>query len=134
TVTNDKIHTDSIQGLFWMSLENKIAIDVNIPQPIGNWYGRTDLLITEENARYLEHLNQTNQLIRRDVYYTMGKKGCPAVKEALYMNVYGDIFTCVFMHISIGNIRDSQVCDIRREALASVAEFREYTPKCLAGE
>ena len=29
----------------------------------------------------------------------------------------------------------SHICDIRKEALAvAVAEFREYTPKCLAGE
>ena len=69
-----------------------------IPQPIGNWDGRTDLLITEENARYLEQLNQTNQLIRRDVYYTMGKKGCPAVKEALHMNVHGGIFPYVVIY------------------------------------
>ncbi len=133
TVMNDTLHTDGIQKLLQYTLANDINIEVNTPQPIGNWDGRDDLILTKENFRYINDLHKNNYRIRRDLYYHMGRAGCPAVKESMYMNNYGDICPCVFMHISVGNIRDHRLRDIRCNAM-SVNEFREYKTVCLAGE
>lgn len=132
-VTNDTLHTDSIQKLFDFVIANNINMEIFIPQLIGNWDGRTDLLLNEKNIQYLENLHKKHINIRRDLYYHLGQSGCPAVKETLYLNVYGDIFPCVFMQISIGNIRDYALKDIREKAMA-LREFSEYNRKCLAGE
>ena len=133
TVLNDTLHTDSVQKLLAYATDRNINVEINIPQPIGNWDGREDLILTDENFNYINEMHKKNPRIRRDLYPHIGRTGCPAVKESLYMNVYGDIFPCVYMHISIGNIREHSLKDIRQNAL-SIKEFREYEPKCLAGE
>jgi MoaA/NifB/PqqE/SkfB family radical SAM enzyme len=133
TVLNENIHTDSIQKLFDYAIKNNINVEINIPQPIGNWDGKIDLLLKDKNIVYLEKLHKEHVNIRRDLYYHFGGSGCPAVKETLYLNIYGDIFPCVFMQISIGNIRDHYLKDIRKNAL-SLHEFSVYGKKCLAGE
>jgi len=133
TVTNDNLHTESIQGLINYCTSRNINVEINIPQPIGNWDGRTDLLLTRENFEYINELHKKDKRVRRDLYPHLGKAGCPAVTESLYMNVFGDIFPCVYMHIGIGNIRNHTLKDIRNRALA-IKEFREYPDKCLAGE
>ncbi len=133
TVLNDTLHTDSVQKLLAYAAAERINVEINIPQPVGNWDGRTDLILTDGNFAYLNDLHRKTPRIRRDLYPHLGRSGCPAVKESLYMNVYGDIFPCVYMHISIGNIRLHTLRDIRRNALA-VRQFAEYVPRCLAGE
>jgi MoaA/NifB/PqqE/SkfB family radical SAM enzyme len=133
TVLNDTLHTDSVQKLLEYAAAQRINVEINIPQPIGNWDGRMDLILTDENFEYINGLHKKTPRIRRDLYPHIGRSGCPAVKESLYMNVYGDIFPCVYMHISIGNIRRHTLRDIRLNAL-SVREFAEYIPKCIAGE
>ncbi|MBN1818516.1 MAG: radical SAM protein [Sedimentisphaerales bacterium] len=133
TVRNDTLHTDSVQKLLEYAVANQITVDINIPHPVGNWDGRMDLILTDENFKYINNLHKKNPRVRRDLYPHIGRSGCPAGKELLYMNVYGDIFPCVFMHISIGNILKHSLKDIRRNAL-SVREFAEYMPKCIAGE
>jgi MoaA/NifB/PqqE/SkfB family radical SAM enzyme len=133
TVLNDTLHTDSVQKLLDYAVANRINVEINIPQPVGNWDGRTDLILTDENFAYINNLHKQTPRIRRDLYPHIGRSGCPAGKESLYMNVYGDIFPCVYMHISIGNIREHTLKDIRRNALA-VPEFADYMPRCLAGE
>jgi MoaA/NifB/PqqE/SkfB family radical SAM enzyme len=133
TVLNDTLRTDSVQKLLEYAVANQINVEINIPQPVGNWDGRMDLILTDENFEYINNLHKKNPRIRRDLYPHIGRSGCPAGKESLYMNVYGDIFPCVYMHISIGNIREHTLKDIRRNAL-SVREFAEYVPRCIAGE
>lgn len=133
TVTNENIHKDSIQKLFDWAVINRINVELNIPQPIGNWDGREDLILTDNNFRYINDLFLKYPNIRRDLAPNFGRSGCPAVKESLYMSVYGDIYPCVYIHISIGNIRDFSLKNIRKNAM-SLREFREYIPRCLAGE
>lgn len=133
TVLNENLHTASIQRLFNYAIENRINVDINIPQPVGNWDGRTDLLLSNKNINYLRKLHEKHVNIRRDLYQHFGTSGCPAVKESLYLNVYGDVFPCVFMHIAIGNIKDYNLKDIRKNAL-SLKEFAVFDGECLMGE
>lgn len=134
TVMNETLHSASIQKIFSYCIDNHINVDVNIPQPVGNWDGRTDLRLTDANFEYLAKFHKKHQNIRRDTYYHLGREGCPAGINAMYMNVYGDIFPCVFMHISIGNIKDHSLRDIRENLLKTVPEFSQYNKECLAGE
>ena len=50
-----------------------------------------------------------------------------------HISQYGDVFPCVFMHISIGNVFDEPIKDIIDKGM-SIKHFKEYTPVCLAGE
>jgi MoaA/NifB/PqqE/SkfB family radical SAM enzyme len=49
------------------------------------------------------------------------------------MNLFGDIYPCVYTHISLGNIRQSSLRDIRANGLR-VPEYAAYAAKCLSGE
>lgn len=133
TVTNETIHTDSIKKLFNLAKELDINVDVNIPQPVGKWDGRVDKLLTDDNFAYVNQLHKKNVHIRRDIYAHIGREGCPAVKESMHMDVFGNIYPCVFMHITIGNIKDHYLRDIRINAM-NIKEFTNYEHKCLSGE
>ena len=32
------------------------------------------------------------------------KEGCGAIKKCFHISQYGDVFPCVFIHVSIGNV------------------------------
>ena len=49
------------------------------------------------------------------------------------MNVYGDVLTCPFLHLSVGNVRDSKLKDLHARALAN-RWFNHHHPRCLACE
>lgn len=133
TVMNETLHSDSVQKLIEYVGEKGINLDINIPQPVGNWDGRTDVLLTDENFEYINNLHRENVHIRRDLYPHIGRAGCPAVKESMHMCIYGYIYPCVYIHCAIGNIREHNLRDIRKNAL-TVSEFSKYEPKCLGGE
>lgn len=133
TVLNETLHTDSIQDLLDWATKEQIAVEINIPQPIGKWDGRTDLLLSDENFAYINNLHAQNNNMRRDLYKHMGRSGCPAVKESLHLNVDGEIQPCVYIQISLGNIRNHNFREIRANGLR-LPEFAHYDPKCLSGE
>lgn len=133
TVLNETIHTDSVKKLFNLAKELGINVDINIPQPVGNWDGRLDKLLTEENFSHIDQLHKQNVRIRRDLYSHIGRSGCPAVKESMHMDMFGYIYPCVYMHITIGNIKDHYLRDIRINAM-NIKEFANYEHRCLSGE
>lgn len=133
TFMNENLHTPSIQELIKYCEENEINIDVNIPQPVGKWEERKDLMLTDENFKYIEDLHKKNIRIRRDIFSRFQRTGCPAASETLYLNNFGEVLPCAFLHTSLGNIRDYELKDI----LCNAMKFKplyDYVPKCLVGE
>lgn len=102
--------------------------------PIGQWEGSYEMLITEEDAGYLRDLSRRYPVIRRDLYPAYGiDYGCRTMNGLVYITENGDLLSCPFIHISIGNILDEPLGDILQRGWR-VRYFRNYSSKCLAGE
>lgn len=81
----------------------------------------------------INKLYRENVRIRRDLYPHIGRAGCPAVKESMHMDIFGNIYPCVYMHLAIRNIKQNYLKDIRSNAM-QIREFLNYESKCLSGE
>ncbi|MBN1364217.1 MAG: radical SAM protein [Syntrophaceae bacterium] len=134
TVTHKTLRSEGVRCLHNFTLKNNFIQQLFIGIPIGKWLGRTDILINDDDHKYMEKLaKNTKYNIRRDMTPHFFRSGCPAVKESFYMTPYGDILPCPFIHISLGNIRDHYLKDIIERAL-TIEEFKNYCPVCLIGE
>ncbi len=132
-VTRENIYSEGVRQVIDMCLKNDIILDVNVAMPVGKWTGQTQYLLRDEDYRYLDNLNRNHPNIRRDLHPHLFRTGCPAAKEFLYINAYGDVLACPFLHFSLGNVRYSRLKDLHRKALNN-RFFNYYHPKCLACE
>lgn len=133
-VTRQNIRSKEIIEIAEFAEKNGFSLLYLVAIPTGQWEGRYDILITEDDARYLKELSKEHPVIRRDTYPAYGiDYGCRAMNNLLYITGNGDVLSCPFIHISIGSILKEPLKDILARGWR-VKYFRDYNPKCLAGE
>jgi MoaA/NifB/PqqE/SkfB family radical SAM enzyme len=133
-ITHQNLRSDGIRQLLDLTNELGVYMDMPVAAPCGEWIGKLDMLIDEEDAKYIRALRQKYPLLRRDIFPTPGLKGgCFAVKQTLYIIPTGDVLPCLLIHSSLGNIFKESLRDIRNKGL-SIKSFREHSDKCLAAE
>ncbi|MCP4155371.1 MAG: methyltransferase domain-containing protein, partial [bacterium] len=102
--------------------------------PFGEWEGKLEYLCDDGDLAHMKALHEKHPTIfTRDLYENLGKSGCPAAKQTLYISEYGDIMPCAFVHISFGNLKYESITDIRKRIL-EIEEFAHYHPVCLPAE
>lgn len=138
-VTHTSLYSDGFQQSLDLAKKKQVRLHIQIAEPVGQWEGRKDILITQEDARYLKKLaeilpklNNGQSLIHRDLYQTHGDY-CPAGKNFLSLNADGKLFPCNFLQFSMGDIRKENVKQMRTNLLKS-SWFSNEHPKCLCGE
>lgn len=134
-VTHQSLHSRGFESLLEFAMQRQIGITVINAMPVGQWRGQTDLLITEEDAQYIQKLHEeVYPLLRRDITPVNDiDTGCRAITYALYITSSGEVLPCPFLHFTLGNVFDTPLKDILAKGYR-VSYFREYQPKCLAGE
>ncbi|MBN3033554.1 MAG: radical SAM protein [Candidatus Saganbacteria bacterium] len=133
-ITHQNARTDATVKLAQFAQENGFSLDLVIAKALGQWEGRHDVLIDAEDAKFLRELNQKYPAARRDVFPSYGMRGgCGALKGCFHISQYGDVFPCVFMHITIGNVLDEPLKTIVDRGL-KIKYFGNRSPICLAGE
>ena len=133
-VTRQNCQSDRLIKMAEFAKEHGFTIDVLIARATGEWEGRHDLLINEEDAEFLRKAHEAYPVLHRDTFPSYGiDKGCGCVKACLHVTQYGDVLPCVYVHIGIGNIFKESLNDIIERGL-SIKHFKNYNPKCLSGE
>lgn len=133
-VSHQNCCTDNTVELAKFAQENGFSVDLVLAKAIGEWEGKHEVLIDTKDAKFLRDLNEKYPAARRDVFPSYGmKRGCGAVNGCFHISQYGDVFPCVFMHISIGNVFDEPLKDIIDKGM-SIKHFKNYSAICLAGE
>ena len=133
-VSHQNCQTDGMVEMAKFAQDNGFALDVIAARAIGEWEGKEDVLITEEDARFLRDLHAQYPVVHRDVFPGYGMdKGCNCVKALLHITPYGDVLPCVFIHIAIGNVFEEDLATIIARG-NSIRQFREYSGLCLSGE
>ena len=105
--------------------------------PTGNWKGKFDVMLTPEDAAYLEELRNKYKHFWRDVWPPLPNKkvqvsGCIAVNRP-YINPYGDVLPCSYLHMKLGNIKEQPLREIMKYGF-SFPCFGEPHACCYAGE
>lgn len=132
-VTKDTVRSEGVRKVIDLCIKQKNILDINVAMPVGRWVGRNDVLLKDEDYRWLKRLNKQYPNIRRDLHPHLFREGCLAAKEIMYINVYGEVFTCPFIHFKLGNAGETPLKKLREKALKS-KWFSIHQPKCLACE
>lgn len=133
-ITRQNCRSDDIIRIIEFAQENKYTVLFVVAAPVGAWAGRTDLLITEEDSEYLRSLKEKYPFVHRDLYPLFDFEwGCRTMNGLVYITPDGDLFSCPFIHVTIGNIREEPLAAILERGW-KVKYFRDYNPKCLVGE
>lgn len=133
-ISHQNCRTEATEKLAKFANDNGFNLDVFIARAIGRWEGKEEVLIDEDDAKYLIDLRNKYPVVQRDVFPTYNQdRGCGTVKHILHLTKYGDILPCAFIHISLGNIFEEPLKDIINRGL-KIKHFNEYNPKCLSGE
>jgi len=133
-VTHQNARSNELKELCEFAAKNGYAVDILIARALGEWEGRDDMLIDEDDAAALRELHDKYPFFLRDVFPHYGfEQGCGAVDHILHVTQYGDVLPCVFIQIAIGNLFAEPLKDIINRGF-SIKHFREFNPKCLSGE
>jgi MoaA/NifB/PqqE/SkfB family radical SAM enzyme len=133
TISHDNINSEGITELIEFAEKNKIILCFALATPIGNWAEGEALLLTGEDLAKIRQWEKELQYIRTDFEANLSGYGCGAAKEIIYITPYGDVLSCPFIHIGLGNLHEESLGAIRDRAL-TVKEFAEFAPKCLCAE
>ncbi len=133
-ISHETVQSDNTVKLAKYAQDKGYSLDILIARALGEWEGKHDVLITEDDANFLYELHKQYPVARRDVFPSYGmNRGCGAVNCVLHITKYGDVLPCVYIHISLGNIFEERLEDIINRGL-SIRHFRDFNPKCLSGE
>ncbi len=133
-VTHQNCQTDRLFQMAEFAKKHDFTIDVLIARCTGEWEGKHEVLISDEDAEFLRKAHDTHTVLHRDTFPSYGmNKGCGCVNATLHLTQYGDVLPCVYIHIGIGNIFDESLKAIVERGL-SIKHFKNYNPKCLSGE
>lgn len=101
--------------------------------PAGNWTGAEDQLLDAEDMRKIRKLIESTPWVRHDSDSIQLGRGCPAMKEAIYVSRTGHLMACPFMHASFGSLKTHSVHELRRIAL-QYPFLATHAGKCLVAE
>jgi MoaA/NifB/PqqE/SkfB family radical SAM enzyme len=116
-LTNDKIQKDDIIYTFLLAKKLGCLLQITPCCLTGGFKNRLDLLLTEEAKLYFFWLLSKTWNNRSDMYSSLTIIKCPAAREKIGLQPYGDVVSCPLIQIKYGNIRQKSLEDIQSEML-----------------
>lgn len=133
-VTHQNAQTENTVEIAKFCQDNGFSLDIVLGKAIGVWEGKHEILITEDDAAFLRKLHKQYPVARRDIYPAYGRGGgCGTFRRCFHISQWGDVFVCVFIHISLGNVFEESLKDIMERA-KRIKPLQEISPICRAGE
>lgn len=137
TIGHYNAFSPEIEDLMKYSLDHGYKTILNAAVPAGCWQGNTEAMLTETDTKHIEDLRKKYGNVVRDLWNPFDRKqeeilGCNA-GNILYITPWGDVLSCPFIHIKLGNIKEQNLKEIV-DYTFTIKHFAEYTDRCLAGE
>jgi len=129
-VTKQNLYSEGLKRLLDFTHENRILVETIFARCLGNFDGRHEVMLDENDVKNYYELRKNYPFVVRDLDNNYGMRGCPTVKEVLYITSYGDVCPCPYSHISLGNIKNESVKTIRGRGL-KVKWYDHYHEECL---
>jgi MoaA/NifB/PqqE/SkfB family radical SAM enzyme len=131
------IDSGEVEEICEFCKEKGYHLGLQVATPTGNWQGKFDVMITAKDAEKLERIREKYKNVWRDLWTPFPNKkvktcGCIAVNRP-YINPYGEVLPCSYLHMSLGNIHDKSLKDIIDYGF-SFPCFRDHHKTCYTGE
>lgn len=134
TVSHQNAQSPDLLNIIRFAEENDYTVYFVIATPSGAWFGREDILVTEEDRAYLVSLRERYPFVQRDLWPMFDFEwGCRTMNGFVYVTPQGDLLACTFIHIRIGNVLDEPLETVLKRGWR-VKHFRDFKPLCLSGE
>ena len=140
-VTHESLYSEGFRKAYELAKSLGVRLDLQIAEPVGNWEGREELLITPEDAAFIRQLRAESPptklgdpTIRRDIFRNDGCDHCPAGTGFLHITAHGDVLPCNFLQFSLGNIADRPLKQMRDDLLTHPLFASTSHAMCLPGE
>lgn len=130
-LTNDKVQKDDIIYTFFLAKKLGCLLQITPCCLTGAFKNRLDLLLTAETKLYFFWLLSKTRNNRSDMYSSLTAIKCPAAREKIGLQPYGDIVSCPLIQIKYGNIREKLLRDIQTEMLKNPYYNLKETQGCL---
>ncbi len=117
-LTNQKVRSDDM--LFTMDLAEKHGCMLQVTPCCltGALRGRMDMMLTERARFYFYWFLAQSTNNRSDLYSSLTRIKCPAGREKLGLQPYGDVVSCPLIQIRYGNVREKGLAAIQQDILA----------------
>lgn len=143
TVSKWSLYTPGFRQLVDYCIAQRILLNIVLAAPSGNWDANLNATLDADDMKVVRAIIQSSAYVRQDMDSIVLGRGCPAMKEAIYITPYGDVLCCPFIHVSFGNLHDEPLKNIVERALqypflevhakqCLVAEEREFIGKYLS--
>ena len=137
TVGHYNAKSEDIKMMLQYSKDKKYKTLLNVATPAGMWQNLTDIMVDEEDKKHLIEMRKEYKNIMRNLWNPFDKNfesviGCNTVNR-VYITPTGDVLSCPYVHIKIGNVYDNTLKEISEHGF-SFKRFRENSQACLAGE
>lgn len=116
-----------------VQLAEKMGVLLMITPPCvtGYWAGKMEVLLNEEEQWYIKWILSLYPHTRIDNYNGLRKISCPAAREKMAINPYGDVVSCPLIQIVYGNIKQDTLSSIQKRMLEDPFYLKGFSDGCL---
>lgn len=133
TVSKFNLYTTGFLDLVDYCIDNRILLNIVLAAPSGNWDANVDAILDPADMRCVRALIQSSAYVRQDMDSIVLGRGCPAMKEAIYITPFGDVLCCPFIHVSFGNLHEESLRTIVDRGL-QYPFLQAHAKQCLVAE
>lgn len=127
----EKIRNGDLLKLVQLSKDKNVLLMITPPCVTGYWAGKMDVLLNEKEQWYIRWILSRYPMTRIDNYNGLRKISCPAAREKMAVNPYGDIVSCPLIQIVYGNILSDRLVDIQKKMLEDSYYLKGLSDGCL---
>lgn len=127
----EKIHNGDLINTIELARKMGVMLMMTPPCVTGNWAGKLDVLLNPEEQWYVKWLLARYPHTRIDNYNGLKTICCPAAREKMAINPYGDVVSCPLIQIVYGNATRTPLAEIQREMLKDPFYHKGLSDGCL---
>lgn len=132
-VTKQRLHSNEFIEFVEYFNKKGVGVFVSYAKPVGLWEGNFDVLVDQDDMKYMEKLEKKHKLFTHLTPAYGLNMGCIAVKGMFSVTQYGDVLPCPYIHTSIGNVFEEPLKNIIQRGL-DIKYFGERVDTCLIAE
>jgi MoaA/NifB/PqqE/SkfB family radical SAM enzyme len=127
-ITHLKIENGDMLALYKLAKAKKVLLQITPPCVTGAWSDQDEILLDEKETLYFWWL-MSFPGVRTDMYSSLTRTRCPAAREKIGLQPYGDVVSCSLIQLTFGNIKDESLAVIRDRMLQD--EYYQNITFCL---
>lgn len=132
-MTHQRVHSEEFIQFLEFAQKKGIGTFITYAKPVGDWEGKTDMLVTKEDMDHIRTLEKKYNVFTHLTPSYGHDFGCIACKRMISVTKYGDILPCPYIHTSLGNFFKEPLKDILARGM-NIKYFGKHVSTCLIAE